>query len=291
MNKVKMVAVMPVGPDNNGADTIEGLLRYCSKSIIVLAVDDSRNDDTRKFLENVDPRVIRLDSAGFKGIRGALFCSLARAYSYAVENYNFEILFRIDTDALVIGKAPEDDAITYIRQNPKAGMLGSYKIDYYGNERDFKIVAYAIRKESGLRGLTNPKRRKALRGWINDASKHGYKLGDHVLGAADFQSYACVRRMYDKGYLNPQIIDLFKESVISEDHFFSMLTQATGYDLVDFATGDLPFGVRWRGLPDSPQNLVERKKKVVHSIKFYGEMTESEIRTYFKKIRNSGGLE
>jgi hypothetical protein len=283
MKSVVMVAVMPVGPDNNGSDTIESILTYCTDSVVILAVDDSRNPATKKYLETVDRRVVRLESSGYKGIRGALFCSLAAAYVYAIEHYKFEVLFRVDTDALVIGPASETDAITYFKQHPQAGMLGSYKVDCNGQRRDFKIVAYAMRKEYGLRGMTNRERRRTLRTWLADARGHGYNVGEHILGAADFQSYACIRTIYNKGYLAEA--NVFKDSVISEDHFFSLLSVAAGFELADFATGDKPLGVRWKGLPDAPENLIKQGKKIVHSIKFWEDMNENEIRAYFKNTR------
>lgn len=107
VNDVDLVVVMPVGPDNSGVDTVESVLHYCTSSVVVLAVDDSRLSTTASQLGSIDPRVLRLESAGFPGIRGGLFVSLARAYQHAVDHYAFQTLLRLDTDALVIGANPE----------------------------------------------------------------------------------------------------------------------------------------------------------------------------------------
>ena len=280
--KCKLLVVMPVGPDDSGADTIASIFAYCTESVIIIAIDDSKDASTKKFLETIDPRVIRLPSAGFQGIRGALFCSLAAAYRYAVEHYTFEVLLRIDTDALVVGPVPENDALQLFERQPLTGMLGSYRFGYDGQPRDFKIVAQGMFRETSLLGVRNNLRRKRLNVWIKTASQHSYERGEHCLGAAVYIRPKVIHAMYEADDLT---VDEFFDSVISEDHLFSLLTIRHGYKLADFVTGDLPMGVQWRGLPDSPANLLKRGKKIVHSIKFYKDMDQAEIRAYFKKHR------
>ena len=76
-----------------------------------------------------------------------------------------------------------------------------------------------------------------------------------------------------------------KSSEISEDFIFSILTMACGYTMGDFSTGNLPMAIRWRGLPDSPENLITRKKKIIHSVKFWKDMDQKTIRAFFAKKR------
>ena len=144
---VDLVVVLPVGPDNNGADTIESIFRYASASVAILAIDDSRNAETRQFLETCDSRVIVLPSAGYKGIRGALFCSLGQTYKWAWQNFDFRALLRIDTDALLIASGSEQDALEIFESSPEVGMLGSYRTDCNGSPRDFGVVKRCMQKE------------------------------------------------------------------------------------------------------------------------------------------------
>jgi hypothetical protein len=273
---------MPVGPDDNGADTIESIFAYCTGSVVILAVDDSKDTQTKSFLESVDPRVIRLASAGYSGIRGALFCSLAGAYTYALEHYRFDVLLRIDTDALITGPQPEADALAAFAADPSIGMLGSYRYGYDGAPRDFHIVAQGMFRETSLLGIANPARRQRLNAWIRSARKYGYERGEHCLGAAIYLRPEAVYAMQAAGDLQ---VREFHDSVISEDHLFSLLTIRHGFTLADFVTGDLPMGIQWRGLPDSPENLLKRGKKIVHSVKFYKNLSQADIRAYFKKRR------
>jgi hypothetical protein len=281
-----LLVVLPVGPDNNGADTIESIFCYASASVTILAIDDSRSAETKRFLETCDNRVIVLPSAGFKGIRGALFCSLCQTYKWAWENFDFRVLLRIDTDALLIASGSVHDAIGIFESSRDVGMLGSYRTDCNGSPRDFRVVRHCMRKEYGIRGVMNHERQKALRAWIIDAKKSGYEIGEHILGAAAFYSPRFVSAMCELAYLDN--MHLFKDSEISEDHLFSLLSFTCGFRLADYATGNLPMGLSWRGLPDSPENLMKRNKKIIHSVKSWGDMPENEIRSFFAAKRNAG---
>jgi hypothetical protein len=284
---VDLLVVLPVGPDNNGADTIESIFSYASStSVTILAIDDSRKVETRQFLDTCDERVIVLPSAGYKGIRGALFCSLGQAYKWASEHFDFETLLRIDTDALLIASGSDQDALRIFESCPDVGILGSYRTDCNGNSRDFSVVRRCMQKEYGNRGVLNHQRRRALRAWIVDAKKSGYEIGEHVLGAAAFYNPRFVSAMCGRGYMDN--LHIFKDSEISEDHLFSLLSFKCGFKLADYATGGLPMGVRWRGLPDSPENLIKRNKKIIHSVKFWEDMPENEIRSFFAARRNTG---
>lgn len=280
-----LLVVLPVGPDNNGADTIDSIFCYAAASVTILAIDDSRNYETRRFLQTCDNRVIVLPSAGFKGIRGALFCSLGQTYKWARENFDFRALLRIDTDALLIASGSVWDAIEIFASSPDVGMLGSYRTDCNGNTRDFSVVRRCMQKEHGIRGVLNRERQRALRTWIIDAKKSGYEIGEHILGAAAFYNPRFVSAMCQRGYIDDMRI--FKDSEISEDHLFSLLSFTCGFRLGDYATGDLPMGLSWRGLPDSPENLIKRNKKIIHSVKFWEDMPENEIRSYFAAKRNA----
>jgi hypothetical protein len=63
------------------------------------------------------------------------------------------------------------------------------------------------------------------------------------------------------------------------------MVKSVGMELSDFATGSYPMALRWRGLPCSPEELLARGKKVIHSTKFYKDMKEEDIRAFFRKSR------
>lgn len=279
---VKIVVVVPVGPSTDAVDTIESILFYMD-SAHILAIDDSKKESARRYLDSVDPeRLTVLDSKSKGGFTGGLWTSMARTYKYAFEHFEFKVLLKMDTDALIIAAGSEDEATKAFEQNPTIGMLGSYKVDCNGDPRDFKPAVDGVMKEYSPRGLVDMKRYMLVRKWVKLAEQHGYHIGDHILGGACFISHACIKAMAEGGFLDTTAL---VSSAMPEDFIWSLLTVTCGYELGDFATGDLPMGVRWRGLPDSPENLLKRNKKIIHSIRFWKDMNEESIRTFFAEQR------
>lgn len=278
----RLVTVMPVGPDDSGADTIASLLQYCAPSQVILAIDDSKSAATRRFLETCDPRVIRLPSAGYPGIRGGLTVNLARAYRYALDRHDFDVLLRIDTDALVTGPAPEDEALARFSADPRLGMLGLHKADYDGRPRDYAPIEAVLLDALRWHGVRRMPRWLRMRRWISAAKARGWFLGEHVLGAAVYLRPELLAAMRDAGDLS---LERFHDSVISEDHLFSLVTAARGFTMGEFGAPAGPMGVRWHGLPDTPEHLIAAGMKIVHSIKGHGDTTEADIRRYFAGVR------
>jgi hypothetical protein len=73
---------------------------------------------------------------------------------------------------------------------------------------------------------------------------------------------------------------------MEEDHLTALFVKACGCGLGDFATGPYPMGLRHQGLPCSPQELLDRRKKIAHSVRFWHEMSEESIRGFFAEQRN-----
>jgi hypothetical protein len=115
--------------------------------------------------------------------------------------------------------------------------------------------------------------------YVRLAQAHGYVPGESVLGGAYALSRACVATLSAKGYLSlPPNGDY-----LSEDVFFSMLAQASGFELREFADAGQPFAMAWRGLPMPPRQILEEGKKVVHSLKFNAE--DLALRAVFARHR------
>ena len=77
----------------------------------------------------------------------------------------------------------------------------------------------------------------------------------------------------------------FQSVNLGEDHLFSLFAKAAGFTLATLSEGNLPFGCAWKGLPTSPQQLIEDDKKIIHSVRYWEGMTESDIRAFFKEQR------
>lgn len=281
---VRLVVLIPAGPFDDILDTVDSVLTYVGASTVVVVIDDTGRPGVASTLAAADPRVVVLPAGGSTDTRGALFVQLAEAYRYILEHYQFAALLRLDADALVIGPEPEAEAIEIFRGNPAIGMLGSHRLDCNGNPRRFRDAERYLRREAGLLGLVRPHRRALLRSIIALAVDNGYEAGEHCLGAAYLHSFACVEELCRREWFGSEIL---MQSMIPEDHLFGVVTLAAGFQLGDYATGDFPLGLQWRGLPASPGELRQRKKKIIHSVRFWQDLGENDIRSEFARERKA----
>ncbi len=288
--RVKLVVIVPVGTRENTdylCDTLESVRFYSDPCHKVILVDDS-GSGAWESLKRPFPEIIILRNKKSFGLQGGLYFSLSGAYRYAVENFLFEVLLKLDSDALIIGRRAEDEAIRYFRESPDVGLIGSYKVRCDGGIRNFSGPGRQILRDMGLWGLiSNPKRSIATRRIVSKALKNGYEMGEHCLGGAYFLSFSCLTKLYQEGLLSRVE---FLGSRVGEDAIFGLLLRSVGINLGDFVTGDKPMCLTWRGLPYSPEELVAREKKVIHSTRFWEDMGEEQIRNFFKTIRRQEDL-
>lgn len=285
MIRKSLIIVMPIKSENEidrTVDTIYSIEHYISTDyqIILLQGKDGICDNLKKLFPNII--VVRGSN---KGPFGHLYVDLANAFRFILEQYKFDVLLRLDTDAIIIGYHPEKDAISYFEKNPDIGMLGSYKTDCNGNIRDFGPVRKILNEEVGLfNKIFRPELVKTLKKLLEHGTINGYELGEHCLGAAYFVSYRCLLAIQQENYLS---LDALKHSRLGDDHIISLIVRTSGYGIGDFSTDNYPICIKWRGLPHPPQQLIAKGKKIAHSTKSYKNFNELEIREYFRNVRNS----
>ena len=280
-----LVIVIPLGPGNEPdfiTDTIDSLYHYIDSSFRIIIADDSQQK-LGELIRKRFPDVDLLVNAKNKGRYGGLYITLSNAFRYAIENYRFKALFRLDTDALVIGKAPEKEVFELFATNADAGIAGQYGIEYNGQPSN-----YAWPRRRLVKNLMTWKFiRRPITNWIlkkhyKRAVKKGYVTGENVFGGAYFISEACLQTLYKEGLLPERWL---RNAALEEDHIFSLLAKAVGYQLYDLSKGCLPFGCKLRGLPDSPENLVASGKRIIHSTRHWNGIKEKQIRDYFRRYR------
>ena len=269
---LSVIICVVAGPNDDLGirDLLNSARCYLGSSYRVIVTDDSGGlriaRVTREFKE-----VDYLRNWKLRGIKG-LDNSLRRAFSYALQNYRFDAVLRIDADALITGHGLIEDIIGYLKTHPEAGMLGSYRETCTGAIRDFRPIAQQFDK--------NPEYWRSL---LQKATQYGYVLGEHAQGGAYVVSYNCLQAMASAGLLAPR---RGRTTFVSEDGIFSLYVRALGYEIHDFArTG--PFAIAWRGLPLSPEEITTQGKKVVHSVKYSKD--DLRIRDYFREFRVRAG--
>jgi hypothetical protein len=285
-----LVIVIPIGPNSKftyAADTIKSIQFYVSCSYKIIVIDNSQRNlgqSLKDFLPDID--ILKTASDG--GKMGGLYISLANAFKYALNNYEFPFLLRMDDDALIIGKDPEKQAAAIFNKYSEIGMLGRhikgrFSPDIYGNKHDNvyprnTLLAGTCTWKFIKRPLINMK----LRSLMIKGLANGYELGENIQGGAYFISRECIKRMAHAGYLP---VFRLRKSILCEDHIFSLLTKVVGLKLGDLSGFGESFGVAWQGLPASPEKLYEDEKTIIHSVRHWQEMNEDDIRSFFAACR------
>ena len=301
MRTASLLVVIPVGPGTNAdflRDTVESVLFYTGASRRLVIVDNTGAHACANLSRDF-PDVDVVTTPEVFGKRAELYLTGSWGYLWALSRFQFDVVLRMDTDALVIGDAPEQDALAEFAKDPSIGALGSYLVDCNGEPRSFEAIGHQVQLEASLLPISvNPRRYgryllrrfspRGMRGFrlyrhvYREAIANGYRPGEHFMGGAVFFSGECIRALAGANLLYRT--DL-RWSRLADDQLMSLLIISCGMKIGDFATGRLPMGLRWRGLPDSPEQLVARAKKVIHSTRFWKDMQEGEIRSFFRERR------
>ncbi len=111
--QVKLVVVIPVGPFcelSYICDTLDSICHYMTASLAIILLDDSGKNTGRAVQEHFSEVTVLLALRHY-GKEAGLYLNLSRGLAFAYEHYDFDVLLRLDTDALIIGQRPEEDAI------------------------------------------------------------------------------------------------------------------------------------------------------------------------------------
>jgi hypothetical protein len=280
-----LVVVLPVGPNTDPAfiaDTLDSIAHHVRASYRLIIADDSHSGLGRLAKQHY-PEADLVSTPKNMGRYGGLYITLCMAYRHAVENYHFRALLKIDTDAMMIGDAPEAEAIRLFDSDKRVGMAGQYGIEYDGRPWNINWPKQRIiNGTSTWKFIRRPIANMKLRQLYKRALVNGYNTGESVFGGSYFMSPSCLAALYADGLLPAKSLRTVN---LEEDHIFSLLVKSSGFTLADLSRGSLPFGCSWRGLPDSPEGLLDRGKKIIHSTRYWGEMKEREIREFFRERR------
>jgi hypothetical protein len=282
-----VIVVIPVGPNSViefVKDTVDSFTFYTGSSYKIIFVDDS-HQGLGDQLKNIFPEADIIRSEKPMGGWAGLYLMLARAFHHALENYHFDVLLKLDTDALVIGSYPEREALNLFKADPRTGIAGQYPNDYDGKPWDVGWPRdRVLNGATTWRFIKRPIANIFLRKEYLKAIKNGYRAGESVFGGAYFMSKALLVALAQNRSL-PNYN--FRTLNMGEDHLFGLLAKAVGFHLGDLSSGSLPFACAWKGLPASPEELMKKGKKIIHSTRNWQNLKEEEIRTWFKEERST----
>ena len=295
LTHTRCIVLIPAGPDTVREyldDTIESVNHYIGHSNCTVAVIDDSRQNRFAYLWNSFPNVVVIEAidcpeAARSSTLGTLFTKQAHALKQLLRQYRFDILLRMDTDALMIGDAPHEDALKFVEERPDVGMIGAFRRRGDGSE---KITAMAVKgrqlaREMRLReGFSHPGRVRTLRRLVRCAEAHGYIRGDMCTGGAFFMLPGAIRAMEAQGLFD---LDVLTHSRLMDDLLLALLCCAAGYRLADLPEDDDVLAINWRGLPMPLEALVSRNKKIVHPVKSEDATVEPTVRAYFRQRRAS----
>lgn len=288
---VRIACVMPVGPNcasDHVTDSLRSLLNFCPLTRVVL-VDDSGIETATRVVQELREYEITCISSGETraGLRGGLYHTLSRGFVEALER-DFDILVRMDTDALAASGSFANAAAEIFRANPQVGCVGALDSWYDGSTRSHSWPAKRLlRMIAPRRAIVSPRPTGRILSLVARAGSKGYRLGRSVFGGACIYSYRAVSSLGSSGLLDlPDFVDCELE----EDHIFGLLLAAAGYRLDDpNVTHPGTVAMAWRTLPDSPSALLTRRVSLIHSVKGWHGWDEDRIRAYFRDARSGGG--
>ena len=283
--------LLPVGPGTSLPfllDTLESIQRFALSDHRVLLLDDSGEGIGSKVEEGVpqlDLLVNRAPGADHKrSVAGRFFETIAKGIRHSVEHYDFKVMMRLDADALMCNPGADEQGIEFLKAHPNVGMIGSYRVRCDGQPRDFRGSAEFLRRESGRHLLPASRRlSESLNRLLKPALEQGYEPGENIIAPGSMLSYQAAEKLSDHPLFGHPS---FRPTRLGDDHLNSLMLRAVGFDLADFATGDLPLGVWLRKIEWSPEELVRRGKAVVHSVRGYQDLDEEQVRERFRSLRH-----
>jgi hypothetical protein len=292
----RFAAVIPVGPAAAERlrlfDLLASLWHYEPNLSRVVVVDDGALVDFPAGPCPID-RVSNPRQGRGNGILGGLCTGILAGIKQCVAFENeIDFVVKIDTDALVIAPFAAQLARLF-HDRPGAGMAGAYRFTPNGDRRDFSpwrelasdLGRAWIKDRPRQRRAGRPSRHAlfgapaAMRRATQLALRNGYEPGENLQGGAYVVSIDAIRKMNAAGLLDNPLV--WRDTALGEDVLLPMLTRAVGMTLLDHCSDGEVFGVRYKGLPNPPEQLITRGFSIIHSVKNDANFTEGQIREFF----------
>ena len=268
--------VIPAGPRDWQPliDTLESIRHYEGEQAKVVVADDNsvgcRAAVVRPRFPEVDvirgrwpsggpPRQSPFEACVFEAVR---------------RRYDFDVLVKIDTDALVTGPGLGARAAETFEARPEVGALGGIGVRGDGVPEDYSYDAWVL---AHSRRWSRSVRRLEAR-----ARANGYE-GPRLHGGVYVLSRAALDAASAEGLL---ALDPPVWSLVPEDLWFSLVVVAAGFRLASFGGPGEPLLSASHLLPLPKEDVVSSGKLAIHSVR-RGEKGESEqeLRSYFRARR------
>ncbi len=286
---VKAVIIILVGPIGSRnrfehvVDTVESVKHYASPDSRILIQDNSAPLHLGERLQKQFPGLLVSRAPKNYGLYGGLYKSQSLAFQYVYDHFDPKVVVMMDTDALFTGHGLEDEAIAYFEQHPNAGLAGNHLTEGEGIDWPAK----KIRAQTGAIGWLRDRERHALLNQLVDRARAtGWKDGQHILGGTAIYNPRLIEKMVMQTLLKREELG---RTFLQIDHINSLLCAACGMKIGFFNIPQASLAVVWRGMPVSPQAVLDQGIKAFHSTRSWKDTerswNEDQIREFFARQR------
>ena len=276
--RFRAVYVVPVGPGERDAleDTIASIRSFEGDAIKIVVADDGTPDSRRALVRRDHPDVSVVRAVWPTGGPPRQSHFLTGVYAWALERYAFDVLVKIDADALVTGAGLTERAAAAFAADPALGMLGTTGVRADGTAEDYSYDAWVLAHE---------RRWSAAVRRFEDAARAGGYDGPKVHGGIYLVSRRALDAAWSQGWLawRPPWWTL-----LNEDTVVSMIVSAAGFRLGSWGAPGEPTASGQGFLPIEKEDVVRLEKLAIHSVRRgrRGE-TEPDLREYFRAAREA----
>jgi hypothetical protein len=255
--RFRAVYVVTAGPGELEplGDLVESVRAWEGDAAKVIVVDDATPDVRWPAVRARHPDVDVVRARWPTGGPPRLSPPLALGFAAALARYDWDVLCKLDTDALVTGPKLGERAAARFAADPRLGLLGTVGTGADGTPEDYSYDAWVLRHERRWSAT--------VRDRLERARRAGY-AGPKVHGGVYVASRAAVEAVAASGDLrrNPPWW-----SQIGEDLWFSLAVIAAGFRLGSWGAPGEPTASASKWLPVPPEEVAERGLLAVHSVR------------------------
>lgn len=276
--KCRAIVCIPAGPGSRAAlfDTIDSVLASDQGASQIVVIDDCSVDCREAVVRERYPEVDVVRTRAPSGGPPNLWPPLLTAFEHVLRHYDFDILAKLDTDALVTGPGFSERAIERLDAVPETGIAGSFLTRADGRPEGHEYEVEVLERELP--------RDPVLSSAVERAEAAGWRRGDAVQGGAMFMTREACERLKREGWLEwrrPW------HSIAPEDLTLTIFVRACGLEALSLgAPADAFVAVANKGLPLSKEELADGPWVAAHSVRagLDGE-SEDELREWFRARR------
>lgn len=257
------------------ADSIQAVQASDGPDTQIVVIDDGSVDTRESVVRARFPEVevVRLPfptggpPSGWNAMRTGI--------RHAVDNYDFGLYVKMDTDAVFTGPDFSDAVLGRLDRSERPGVAGSCDLRCDGVEEDRRFHQLILAREI--------RRNRPLHAAYDQALRAGWRAGEVVQGGTLCITPEAAREVRAEGWLDwrrPW------SSQLPDDLLITMFIAGQGYELVSLGDPDGIFAIGNKYIPLSKEEVVAGPWVVAHSTRADVAGTpEPALRAFFREHR------